>query len=397
MYDVLVVGARCAGAPTAMLLARKGYRVLLADKATFPSGVPRCHFIHIPGIVSLKRWGLLDTLIASHCPPVHRIQLDVGSVVLAGMEPAINGQAAAFGPRRTVLDHMLVQAAALAGAEIREDFLVEELLLDAERVTGIRGHTPSKAAITEQARIVVGADGLHSLVARSVQAPIYHARPALTCGYFSYWSGVPITACELYVREQRVIYAFPTNDGLTCIAIQSSMQDFHTLRADIEGNFFQTLTLAPDLDERVRHGKREERFLGSGDLPNFYRKAYGAGWALVGDAGYHKDPYTAQGITDAFRDAEGLAEAIDAGLADRIPLEDALADYERQRNEITLPIYGLTRQLAALEPVSPQLLHLLNALQGQPGEISRFLGMLSGATPLSAFYSPEQIAHMIAD
>ena len=159
----------------------------------------------------------------------------------------------------------------------------------------------------------------------------------------------------------------------------------------------ETLTLAPSLDERVRHGRREERFLGSGDLPNFYRKPYGPGWALVGDAGYHKDPYTAQGITDAFRDAEGLAAAIDAGLTEHVPLENALADYERQRNAATLPIYGLTRQLAALEPVSPQLLQLLNALQGLPIEISRFFGMLSGATPLSAFYSPKQLEQMIAD
>jgi flavin-dependent dehydrogenase len=397
MYDVIVIGARCAGAPTAMLLARKGHRVLLVDRATFPSGVPRCHFIHIPGVVLLERWGLLDALIEAKTPPIDTIRLDVGPFILVGSEPAVDGVDAAFGPRRTVLDHILVGAAVSAGAEMRESFTVQGLLTDGGRVVGVRGRGRGGTTVTDRARVVVGADGCNSLVARAVGAPTYHVRPELTCGYFSYWSGVPIDACEFYMRERRAVYAFPTNEGLTCIAMQAAMQDFPSVRRDVAGSFMGTIAQMPNLEERVRQGKREERFLGTGVLPNFYRKPYGPGWALAGDAGYHKDPYTAQGISDAFRDAESVADAIDSGLTGHMPMEEALARHEQRRNEVSLPLYALTRYLAALPTVPDELLRLLGPLRDDPAETRRFFGVLSGATPLSAFFPEGQIARMIAD
>src|ERR1051326_4145533 len=158
MYDVIVVGARCAGSPTAMLLARKGYRVLLVDKATFPNDVPRGHFIHPAGVVRLQRWGVLDQLVASNCPAISTYRLDVGPFALVGSPPPVDGIARAYGPRRKVLDHLLVEAAASAGVEVRAGFAVEELLLEGERVTGIRGHTAGGTLVTERARLVVGAD-----------------------------------------------------------------------------------------------------------------------------------------------------------------------------------------------------------------------------------------------
>src|SRR5690349_7367167 len=179
MYDAIVVGARCAGAPTAMLLARQGYKVLLLDRAGFPSDTLSTHFIQPPGVARLARWGLLDRVAASNCPPAHRLVFDVGPFALVGTPPPVDGIADCYGPRRQVLDTILVEAAVQTGAELREHFTVTELLMDGERVRGIRGHAAGGATVTEEARIVIGADGLRSFVARSVQAPAYDARPAL--------------------------------------------------------------------------------------------------------------------------------------------------------------------------------------------------------------------------
>src|SRR5215213_10200743 len=192
MYDVIVVGARAAGAPTAMLLARQGYRVLLLDRAGFPSDTMSTHFIHQTGVAHLKRWGLLDQVVASNCPPARQMSFDVGPFALIGLAPPADGAPYGYAPRRRVLDNILVEAAVQAGAELREHFTVKELITDGKRVTGIRGHTAGGAMVTEQARIVIGADGLRSFVARSVQAPSYNVRPALTCAYYSYWDDLPL-------------------------------------------------------------------------------------------------------------------------------------------------------------------------------------------------------------
>jgi flavin-dependent dehydrogenase len=205
--------------------------------------------------------------------------------------------------RRIVLDHILVEAAAKAGAEVRERFSVQELLRDGERVTGIRGRALEGTTANETAGIVIGADGMNSLVARSVAAPTYNEHPSLTCAYYSYWSGVEMDGAELYARPGRMIIGAPTNDGQVFIIVYWPNSEFHRVRSDIESSFMTALELVPGLAERIHTGTRSERFRGTGTLPNFYCRPHGAGWALVGDAGYHKDPITALGMTDAFRDA----------------------------------------------------------------------------------------------
>ncbi len=396
MYDAIVVGARCAGSPTAMLLARKGYRVLLVDKATFPSDRMSTHYIHQPGVAQLQRWGLLEQVTASNCPPILQGHFDLAPFALTGVPPQADDIAQAYCPRRTVLDKILVDAAVAAGAELREGFTVQEVLMDDQRVTGIRGRAGGGSWVTEQARIVIGADGLHSLVARTVQAPTYNEKSTLGCGYYTYWSDVPMEGFEIYQRDRRMMGAFPTNDGLVCLVVAWPHAQFRAYRADIEGNYLKTLELVPHLAERVRSGKREERFVGTADLPNFFRKPYGSGWALAGDAGYHKDPSTAQGITDAFRDAELLSEALDSGFTEHRPLEEALADYERQRNETVMPIYELTCQLASFEPSPPQMQHLFAALQGNQEQTNRYIGTIAGTVSVAEFFSPENIQRIVA-
>ena len=299
-------------------------------------------------------------------------------------------------PRRIVLDQVLVNAAVEAGAELREGFHVQELLREGERVTGIRGRQVQGEPVTEKATLVIGADGMRSVVARAVQAPTYQSRPVFCCTYYAYWSGISIEGAEIYPRDHRIIITFSTNDGKVLVAIQWPRKEFHAVRHDIPGHFLQTLdAFTPHLAGRVREGTQEERFVGTGDLPNFFRKSYGPGWALVGDAGHFKDPVLAHGISDAFHDAELLAEAIDSGLAGRRPLQEALADYEQRRNETALPLYELNCQMATLEPPPPEMQLLLSALRSNPVEASRYMATLAGTVSPAEFFAPENMARII--
>ena len=395
MYDAIVVGARTAGCPTAMLLARRGYRVLVVDRAGFPSDTLSTHYIHQAGVAHLNRWGLLEQLTETNVPAARRLTFDLGPFALTGTPPPADGAEVAYAPRRRVLDKILLDAAATAGAEVRERFSVDELVRDGDRVVGIRGRTAGGGTVTEKAPIVVGADGMRSFVARTVQAPVYDARPGLTCAYYTYWSGVPLEGAELYPRDGRLIGTSPTNDGLAIVIAFWPKAEFRRVRADIERHFLDVAELAPSLAARLRDGERAERFYGTADLPFFFRKPYGQGWALVGDAGYHKDPLTAEGITDAFRDAELLADAIDAGLSGRRPLEEALAGYERQRNEDALPVYDFTHQLASLAPPAPEMLALFGALRENQEETNRFFGLMARTVPVAEFFAPENIARIV--
>ncbi|MGN6565780.1 MAG: NAD(P)/FAD-dependent oxidoreductase [Thermomicrobiales bacterium] len=395
MYDAIVVGARCAGSPTAMLLARKGYRVLLLDRDTFPSDHMSTHWIHQPGVARLARWGLRERLAATGCPPITSITMDVGPFALRGTPPPAGNVAEGYCPRRTVLDKILVDAAIAAGAELRERFSVQDLVWDGDRVSGITGRSATGTTVTERARIVIGADGLHSLVARQVAAPVYNTRPTYACAYYSYWSGVPLDGVEFYPREHRGLGVLPTHQGLACIIVGWPHEEFAAYRADVEGNYLKTLELVPALAERVRQGRREERFTGTAEMFNFFRRPYGPGWALVGDAGYHKDPITAQGISDAFRAAELVAEAVAAGLSGQRPIEDALAEYEQRRNEAALPVYDLTCQFATLEPPPPEMQQLFAALRENQADTDRFMGLLAGTTPAPAFFAPENIGRIM--
>lgn len=396
MYDAIVVGARCAGSPTAMLLARKGYRVLLLDRAAFPSDTVSTHIVWQRGMAQLKRWGLHDALAASGCPPLRRINFDFGPVSIKAESPAVDGAKDVYCPRRTVLDKILVDAAVRAGAELREHFTVDELTFDDGAVTGIRGHARGGAPVAAQARIVVGADGMHSIVARAVSALLYNEKPALTCFYYSYWSDLATDEWEGFARAGQVVGSFPTHDGRTLVLVGWPAERFHEVRADIEGSFHRALAQKPDFGDRVRSATQAERFAGTADLPNFFRKPHGPGWALVGDAGYHKDPITAQGISDAFCDATMLADAIDDGLSGSRPLDDALAAYEQRRNQERGGIYAFTCQFAALEALPPDQVQLIAALQHNLAQMQRFAGVFTGAVPVHEFFAPENLASIMA-
>jgi flavin-dependent dehydrogenase len=399
MYDAIVVGARCAGAPTALLLSRKGYKVLLLDRGSFPSDMPFSnHYVHQTGSARLKRWGLLDALKASNCPPILTNHFDYGAFSLTGSPvPANGGVTEAFAPRRLKLDPILVDAAVQSGAELREGFSVQDVIFEDGRVVGIRGHEKNGPAVTERARITVGADGMFSVIAKAVEAPEYKTGSALEGSWYAYFSGVPMTGWHLWIRPGNVIFAYNTNDNLTLIGVAFAARDLPLVRANIEKHHSNVIARhAPGLWERIQAGKRQSRFVG-GAIPSHVRRPFGPGWALVGDAGYQKDPCTASGITDAFSSAEWLAEAIDTGLSERQPMEQALAGYERTRNTAELPYFDLTTQLAALEAPPPEVQQLLEALHDNPEQRSRFFGMLAHTVPVPEFFSPENIAAILRE
>ena len=390
MYDAIVVGARAAGSPTAMLLARRGYRVLLVDRASFPSDTLSTHYIHQPGIARLERWGLLERLAATGCPPVTAMTFDVGPFALAAAPPPSDGVAEGYCPRRTVLDSLLLEAAAEAGAEVRTGHSVDALVFEDGAVVGIRSD-----GAEERARIVIGADGRNSYVARAVQAPEYETRAGRTCAYYSYWGRAQGEGAELYPRDGRMVISGPTHDGLQIVVAFWPREEFKRVRGDVEKSFLEAVALAPSLAERLSAGERVDRFYGSADLPFYYRKPYGPGWALVGDAGYHKDPITAQGITDAFRYAELLADALDAGFTGAEPPAAALAGYERRRNEETRGLYELTYELASLAPPPPEQQALFGALRENTEEAGRFFGLIAGTVRPDEFFAPANIGRIM--
>lgn len=397
MYDVIVIGARCAGAATAMLLARKGHRVLLVDRATFPSEIPHGHLIHRRGPMRLASWGLLERVLATGCPALTTMTVDVGDFPLVGRELSADGVPVACGPRRAALDRVLVDAAVQAGAELRAGFPVESLVRDGDRVSGIRGgDRRGGTKVTEHATLVVGADGRHSQVARAVGASAYEQVPALTCWYFSYWADVPSDGLEIYDRHGRAIFAFPTNDNLFAVFVAWPASELGIVRADIERQFLAAVDGVPSLAERVRAGRRADRFYGATDLPNFLRKPYGTGWALVGDAGCHKDPYLALGLCDAFRDAELLANAVDEGVSGRRAIGEALAEYERRRNEATTPDYRLNLERARFTPIPPDQRALRAALRENPEATRQFFLMVEGLVPREVFFDPANMQRVMS-
>jgi len=402
MYDVIVIGSRCAGAPTALLLARKGYRVLLVDRATFPSDTLSTHVVQIKGGAALQRWGLMDTVRHSDCPPVGRSEFRLGPITLQGEYLPLEGVNAVIAPRRRILDNILVEAAVAAGAELREDFVVQEVLVDDECVTGIRGRVKTEGTengplVEERARLVVGADGKNSLVARMVRAPKYNEKPIWTCAYYTYWAGVAPGPGELIILPDRQIAIWPTNDGLTMIVVGYPIAEFQEVRADIEGKFWRTMQVVPGLAERLRAGRRAERFYGTADLPAFYRKPYGPGWALVGDAGMTLDPSTAQGISNAFCDVERLTKAVDTFFSGQSTFEAAMATYQQERDADTLPMYEFTAQGASFGPPSVEQRMLLAALARKPEAANRYFSAISGSIPLASFFEPANITSILSD
>ena len=397
-YDVIVVGARVAGAPTAMLLARKGHRVLLVDKATFPSDTISTHNLTLAAMASLKRWGLYDTIAASDCPPVDRVLFDIEGLILEGWDGPFEGIEKMYNVRRSALDEILVRAAEEAGVDVRQGFNVDELIIEDGVCRGIRGRSRNGEALVARASIVVGADGRHSRVAAAMGAAEYNTAPSKTFTYYSYYAGLDMKGrMEFYDREGATIVAQPTSGNLAMVAVIQPIALFKQCRANIEAGLDAVLQRAPEFYTRLQAATRVERMLGSADVPTGMRVPYGPGYALVGDAGVHVDPTMGQGITNAFRDADLLADAIDSGLRGEQPMEEALAAFHQARDEAVLPMFELINEMISGEPPSEEFIAVLEALPGNKRQVNRFIGVMLGTVPVADFYSEANLTSIVEE
>ncbi len=359
MYDAIVIGARCAGAPTAMHLARKGHSVLVLERDTFPSDTVSTHALTGDAVPRLVRWGLMDRVLATGLRPLRKITFRAFGMA---MEQDLPEEAFGLNPRRYAIDKVLADAAAEAGAEIRYGASVQELLVEDGTVVGVRVRSGG-STVEERSAIVIGADGKNSIVAKTVKPEEYNTHPGTTAGYYSYWSGISYTGTELMIMPGRAAFIFPTNDDQVCLGVEfTASEHFEEWRKDPEPHLYETYDQF-GIGERIRAGTREEKMFGMRWPGDYYREPYGPGWALVGDAGFLKDPILGQGMNDAFRDADLLADAIDAGLSGRAPLAEALAGYQQQRDAASGEAYALNHEFSKLDP-TPELLMQMAA--GRP-------------------------------
>jgi flavin-dependent dehydrogenase len=368
-FDAIIVGARCAGAATALVLARAGARVLVVDRGVYGSDTLSTHALMRGGVLQLDRWGLLPAVVAAGTPPVRTTTFSYAAQdVTVSIEPRY-GVTALYAPRRTVLDRILVDAARASGAEIEYGVRVDDVRMDdLGRVRGI--HTDRLGEV--KADVVIGADGLHSTIARRVGAePVLEGRHA-TGVLYTYWEGLQSDAFYWGYRHEAGIGVIPTNGGASCVFIAVPSGRFHDeVRGDALAAYRRFIREAmPELDARLAGVRRVEQVRGFGGHRGCIRRSSGPGWALVGDAAYFKDPLTAHGITDALRDAELLARAIIAGTP------DALSTYETTRLELSKGLFEVTDAIVSFANTDAQLQELHRALSTEMAREVRALAAL---------------------
>jgi flavin-dependent dehydrogenase len=348
--DVVVVGARCAGAATAMLLGRLGYRVTVVERGRMPSDTLSTHGLARGGVVQLAKWGLLDQVLASGAPAIRQVVFRAGDVEEIRTVKPRAGVDHLVAPRRYILDGILADAATAAGATIHTGLTATGVLrADDGRVHGVRARTVDGAAVRLPATVVVGADGVRSRMAELLGSAVRERHPADSAAFYAYVGDLPWCCVEFHVgtfADGRVGYAgvFPTHHGQACVWVCCPAARVGGLRGGAVEPFLRLLAqVSPTLAARTRTGRVLLPVRGAVRLPNHVRRATGPGWALVGDAGYHRDPITGHGITDAFRDAELLTRAIDDHL--RGDAAD-LSGYEIARDAAMRETFDLTRAMS---------------------------------------------------
>lgn len=384
-FDAIVVGARAAGAATAHLLARHGLHVLLLDRSRYGADTLSTHALMRGGVMQLSRWGLLDRIIAAGTPPVRRTTFRyTDNVVPVEVKPA-HGVDALYAPRRTILDPILVDAAVDAGVDMRFGISVTDVVRDRSgAVTGVLARTASGDAYQARARIVIGADGLRSTIADLVGATYERQGSSANAVIYGYWSDVQQDGYEWVFRPGAGSGVIPTNDGQSCVFVgapparigRGGPEVFRAILAESSA----------DLAARVAHARPASGLRTFAGRRGHVRRSWGPGWALVGDAGYFKDPLSAHGLTDAFRDAELLALAVVAELVDGE--QGALARYQARRDELSRALFDVTDTIAGHGWTDDEIPGLLLQLSASMADEVDALATLPSLPPASLARGP---------
>jgi flavin-dependent dehydrogenase len=345
-YDAVVVGARPAGAATALLLARQGLRVLVADRGQYGTDTLSTHALMRAGVLQLLRFGILPGIVEQATPAIRSASFIYGDDEIKVPVKPRDGVDALYAPRRTVLDRAIVDVAAGAGVVFSYGTTIVDVVRASDgRVSGVVVRRDSGDTQRIRAGLVIGADGVHSAVARLMQAPMTRRAAASTATLFGYWADVPVDGYRWYSRPGLSAGAIPTNNGLTCVFASVPARRFaEVFKDNPERGYRQVLAqVAPDLTPALRVAALAGSLRGWPGHPSFLRRAAGPGWALVGDAAYFKDPLTAHGITDALVEAEYLSHAVMHGT------DEAFREYERDRDQRVATIFEVTDRIASFD------------------------------------------------
>ena len=364
-YDVIVVGARAAGASTAMLLARQGMRVLLLDRCRYGTDTLSTHALMRAGVMLLSRWGLLDRIVEAGTPAVRRITFHYGDETIGiALKPTAEVDAL-YAPRRRILDRVLVDAAVAAGAEVRFGVTVTGVRRSGRgRVTGVDARDRVGTSVALDADLVVGADGARSTIARAVEAPVIRRGTSAGAVVYGYWRRLEPDGYEWFYRPGHSAGLIPTNDGETCVFAGTHAEALAGLSSTRLASAYTQL-----LETTGVSGKPPKRLRTWVGRPGFVRRNHGPGWALVGDAGSFLDPLSTHGITDALRDAELLARSI-----------DDLDAFGNQHGRIVEPFFDTVDRIAGYDWDLAELQDLLRALSAAMARELAELEEVSGTT-----------------
>ena len=356
-YDVIVVGARAAGAATAMLLARAGLRTLLIDRSPFCADTLSTHALMRGGVAQLTQWGLIDQIVAAGTPAVKRTTFTYGEEqIVISIKPK-HGVDALYAPRRTVLDTILVRAAIDAGVEFHDRTTVTDLITRAGRVVGVQVSTNDTRSVSVQAPLVVGADGIRSTVARRVDSPFTRLGDNATATTYGYWTDLDTDGYEWVFRPNGCCGVIPTNAGQACVFAGATPQRIGAGGLDVLLDIVSES--APELAERLGRAVPPTGTRSWPGRRGYIRHSFGPGWTLVGDAGYFKDPIGAHGLTDALRDADLIARAIIAGHGDTSTLTAELGQYQSIRDQLSTPLFDVVDKIASQQWDASEIADLL--------------------------------------
>jgi flavin-dependent dehydrogenase len=380
-YDVIIVGARVAGASLALLLGERGHRVLMVDRDRFPSDTLSTHFMSFLAVPLLARLGVLADVEAAGFRRLTRTRVYVGDCMLEGPNAPAGGYGLA--PRRDCLDAVLIEhAVRRGGVDFWPETRAEGLILDSDRVVGVRVQAVADDEREVRAAVVVGADGKYSKVAAWVGATAYNELPPLRPAYYGYYHGMeplPEPALELFYAHEQIGFIFPMQPGVDCLALEIQPEDFEEFRSDPRAAFEGRFRALPGMARRLAGTTLEGKLQGTRGIANYFRTPYGPGWALTGDAGYLKDPSSGLGIGDAISQSFLLADALDAALRGA-DWDASLGAFQRKRDKIMLPAYQSTIGYTRMRDASAETLGWLRAVLSAPF----FARMLVGGLPNGA-------------